>query len=175
MNNDRIRGNYPAFDVSVGVANSNTFRASTPAFGDATLIGFTNQSDATRYVIESTSVQRLVTAKFANSRLVVGVALCKSGVASSTTCGSITGGYPQTRVVNYFDMDTGVLRSKTVHNMVCTNITANNGDSGGPVYQRVGTSNMKGAGLLSARSSTEMCFDPVRNIENSTGTQLWIS
>src|SRR5581483_8026149 len=179
-NSDWVYANYPAYDKPVGVANSNTFLPSDPTFGDATLIGFSTQSDATRYVIESTSVQRLVVSKFTNAGLTVGTALCKSGISSGATCGSVTRAYPQTRVVTYEDLTTGVQRARTVEHLICTNIYSIGGDSGAPVYQQLGSSDAKGAGLVSNATFSngafvEMCFDPVGNIEVDTATHLWIS
>jgi hypothetical protein len=161
--------------VGVGVSLLNTFYVSNPAFGDSTLIGLSNQSDATGYVIESTTKQRLVTAQFSLSGLVIGVSLCKSGIGSGTTCGSITGGYPQTRVVAYRHVGTGANLTRQVRHLACTSVSTTNGDSGAPIYQRVGSGSLKAAGLQSNFvPGGESCFDPVRNIAINSGASLWI-
>jgi hypothetical protein len=77
------------------------------------------------------------------------------------------------RNIIYVNMNTGATFTKEVHHLVCTNLPASMGDSGGPVYQRVGTDDAKAAGLLVAGTSSTMCFDPVGNIENNTGSNLW--
>jgi hypothetical protein len=69
-------------------------------------------------------------------------------------------------------MNTGVPYSKEVNHIVCTDIPTTSGDSGGPVYQPVGN-DAKAAGLVIAGTSSIMCFDPVGNIENNTGSTLW--
>src|SRR5215211_5442993 len=114
-------GGAPNWPISVGVTNLNVFLASNPAFGDAQLIGPTNQNDMTRRIFEdSLTFTRQVTDKFNNSDFVAGVTnVCKTGLGGGTTCGNVTAGYPQI----IFEQDPAVGTDRQVRHLVFMNVT----------------------------------------------------
>jgi hypothetical protein len=139
--------NWP---TTVGVTNLNVFLASNPAYGDAQLIGPTLQNEMTRRIFESspTTYRRIVTDKYGLFDLVAGVQLCKTGVGGGTTCGTVTGGYPQ----QYLSTNPNVGTQRTVENAV--RISVSNGcfpgDSGGGVYHRLANNEAIAAGGITA-------------------------
>jgi hypothetical protein len=167
-------GGAPSWPDTVGVTNTNVFFASTPAFGDVQLIGFSDQDDARRKVYENDTVTRLVTTKFSTIGLTIGTSLCLSGRGTGISCGVVTQEYPNSICENY---DPGQ-PCKNVGHLVFSNLTCRGGDSGGPVYQRIGTDNAKAAGGIVAFFSDgppygPCAFDPIHNIEINTDTLVW--
>jgi streptogrisin B len=82
---------------------------------------------------------------YSNGELVSGMLLCRSGFETASTCGTIVGfGYSYSDGVGH-----------TVTNQVNVSACANEGDSGGPVFNY---SSGKAAGILGARSNTAYCF-----------------
>ena len=71
---------------------------------------------------------------------------------------------------------------RVVHHLVLITVTNGcyPGDSGGPVYRRINGDEAKAAGLFSAFGVTDSgdrtnwcSVDPVQNIGNNSGAQVW--
>ncbi len=174
-------GGEPDWPASVGVTNLNVFLASNPAFGDAQLIGPTDQDDMTRKIFEDTyTYNRIVVAKYQNPELVKGLNVCKTGVGGGTKCGTVVAGYPQL----IFEQNPPVGTERFVNNLVFISVTDGcyNGDSGGAVYHRMPDSQARAAGDISAilldqdGNRTSRCaFDPVGNIGSNTSSHVWLN
>lgn len=179
--NNRTVTAGPGHTITVGVTNLNSFFCCQPtAPGDAVLIGFANQLDATNKLFVTDTLSRSVTSKIPNPGLGVGTHLCKSGLRTGITCGDVDVAPPVTIFnVSYYDWETGRDRTKNIANLACFKGNSNSGDSGGPVYDGTGNSppTAGAGGILSLRRERDgafydTCFDTIDNALGATGTRL---
>jgi hypothetical protein len=110
---------------------------------------------------------RSMIGKLSNTQIAVGLGLCFEGRSSDgSNCGSVVranqticcDGYGKTYIYS------------------CINTPGLAGDSGSPVFQRVGTTQARVAGMLSSTVTINgaklMCFSTVANLERGTGSRV---
>lgn len=91
----------------------------------------------------------------------VGESVCKSGRTTHVTCGTVQA---VDQTVNYSDGLGGI---QTVHGLIQTNVYADHGDSGGPLYD-----GETGLGTVSGGDSTTDFFQPLTPALNAYGAKL---
>lgn len=152
----------------VDVIRSNGYYATNRVIGDAGLTFLSLLRWPRRAMVHTQGGgHRRIIYKLSNAQIAPGLRLCFEGVASDGgNCGAVV------RANQTLCCDAA---GKT-YVYSCTNYPGRPGDSGGPVYQPVGTTDARAAGMLSSTvtigSSRLMCFSTVNNLERAMGSSV---
>ena len=151
---DVIRGN--------GYYSAQTVRGDVGAFSLGVL-GWSGRN----YVHTQGAGHRVIVGKLSNTQIALGLRLCFEGVTSDgNNCGTVV------RANQTLCCDAA---GKSFV-FSCTSYAGRPGDSGGPVYQPVGTSQARAAGMLSStvtiNGAALMCFSTAANLEATLGSTI---
>jgi hypothetical protein len=151
---DVIRGN--------GYHGTQTVRGDVGAFS-LNVLGWSGRN----YVHTQGNGHRVITGKLSNTQVAVGLRLCFEGVTSDgNNCGTVV------RANQTLCCDAA---GKSFI-FSCTDYAGRPGDSGGPVYQPVGATQARAAGMLSStvtiNGAALMCFSTAANLERTLGSTI---
>jgi hypothetical protein len=166
--------------VAVGETNEpNLFRQTSPAAGDAVLWRPTQgtSADIQRKIILDQADDPQVGDVIANTSIVGGMSVCLVRRVG-WFCGSITRAYPFTLGVTYRDFLNHSTESKGLEDQACYSPEPTPGDSGGPVFQLMGSNpDVRAVGLtstvlvnLDTGQAVGGCFTPARFAGNQIGS-----
>jgi hypothetical protein len=154
-------------DAVAGTVSINPFQDATRVEADAALYPLAASSPSREAVIHGTGADRRVTDSLSDRQIGDGLRLCFDGRTSGIgRCGTVV-------TAGQLICCDSEGRSFV---FTCLDQPAQAGDSGGPVYQRVGRDRAQAAGLLSSSVNVggrrSMCFSTVDRIERATGTTV---
>ncbi len=145
-----------------GYQSARTVRGDAGAFS-LDVLGWSGRD----YIHTQGAGHRVIVGKLSNTQIAVGLRLCFEGVTSDgNNCGAVV------RANQTFCCDAA---GKSFV-FSCTNYAGRPGDSGGPVYQPVGTTQARAAGMLSStvtiNGAALMCFSTAANLESALGSTI---
>jgi hypothetical protein len=148
----------------VDVVRANGYFGRSLIRADAALFSMSARGFSSRAVVHAQGGHRTIGSALSNAQIAPGLGLCFEGVSSNgSNCGTVVRAN-QTLCCDAF-------RKSYVYS--CINFAGLPGDSGGPVFQRVGTTAARAAGMLSSTvtvsGSRLMCFSTAQNLQQLMG------
>jgi hypothetical protein len=148
----------------VDVVRLNGYFGRSVVRADAAIFSLSARGFSSRGVVHAQGGHRTIVSALSNAQIAVGLGLCFEGMSSNgSNCGTVVRAN-QTLCCDAY-------RKSYVYS--CISFPALPGDSGGPVFQRVGSTAARAAGMLSSTATVNgarlMCFSMAQNLQQLMG------
>ena len=148
----------------VDVVRANGYFGRSLIRADAALFSMSARGFSSRSVVHVQGGHRTIGSALSNAQIARGLGLCFEGMSSNgSNCGTVVRAN-QTLCCDAY-------RKSYVYS--CISFAGLPGDSGGPVFQRVGTTAARAAGMLSSTVTVNgariMCFSTAQNLQQLMG------